>query len=85
MQLFNAIRQASNQIDNDLKKLTIEAGIDKHIHMHCSRHSFAVRALKKGMRIEHVSALMSHKSIRTTQIYAKIVNADLDKAMQIFN
>lgn len=83
--VFKAIRKASNLIDNNLKKLTLDAGITKHIHMHCSRHSFAVRALKKGMRIEHVSALMSHKSIKTTQIYAKIVNADLDKAMAVFN
>ncbi len=37
------------------------------------------------MRIEYVSKLMGHNSIRTTQVYAKIVNADLDKAMDDFN
>jgi len=37
------------------------------------------------MRIEYVSKLMGHNSIRTTQVYAKIVNADLDKAMEVFD
>jgi len=37
------------------------------------------------MRIEYVSKLMGHSSIKTTQVYAKIVNADLDKAMEQFD
>jgi len=37
------------------------------------------------MRIEYVSRLMGHASIRTTQIYAKIVNEDLDRAMGVFD
>jgi site-specific recombinase XerC len=28
---------------------------------------------------------MGHNSIRTTQVYAKIVNDDLDKAMEVFD
>ena len=53
--------------------------------LHTSRHTWATRALKKGMRIEYVSKLMGHASIRTTQVYAKIVNEDLDKAMEVFD
>jgi hypothetical protein len=37
------------------------------------------------MRIEYVSKLMGHSSIKTTQVYAKIVNADLDQAMKDFD
>jgi site-specific recombinase XerD len=33
------------------------------------------------MRIEYVSKLMAHSDIKVTQIYAKIVNEELDKAM----
>ena len=69
----------------DLKDLAKLAKIEKHIHFHTSRHTWATRALKKGMRIEYVSKLMGHSSIRTTQVYAKIVNEDLDNAMDVFN
>jgi site-specific recombinase XerD len=37
------------------------------------------------MSIDKVSKLMGHRAIKETQIYAKIVNADLDKAMDVFN
>ena len=50
-----------------------------------SRHTWAVRALQKGISIDKVSKIMAHSAIRETQIYAKIVNEDLDIAMDIFN
>ncbi len=74
-----------SNINIHLKTIAKMAGIEKHVHFHTSRHTWATRALRKGMRIEYVSKLMGHNSIRTTQIYAKIVNADLDKAMEIFD
>jgi len=52
---------------------------------HSSRHTFATIALKKGMRIEYVSKILDHTNISTTQIYAKIINKELDKAMEIMN
>jgi site-specific recombinase XerD len=54
------------------------------LSFHLSRHSFATNALNNGMRIEHVSKLMDHQDIRTTQIYAKIINEELDKAVENF-
>ncbi|WP_394759633.1 tyrosine-type recombinase/integrase [Flavobacterium sp.] len=51
------------------------------LSFHLSRHSFATNALNNGMRIEHVSKLMDHQDISTTQIYAKIISEELDKAV----
>jgi integrase/recombinase XerD len=51
------------------------------LSFHLSRHSFATNALNNGMRIEHVSKLMDHSNISTTQIYAKIISEELDKAV----
>ena len=82
---LKAISSANAYVNKDLVKLTKLAKIDKHIHFHTSRHTFATRALRKGMRIEYVSKLMGHSNIKTTQIYAKIVNEELDKAMDVFN
>ena len=67
-----------------LKKLATKAGIHKNLTFHMSRHTFATRALRKGIRIEHVSKLLGHSDLKTTQIYTKIVNKDLDDSMAVF-
>lgn len=82
--IFKAISSHTAYTNTDLKKIAKMAGIDKNIHFHTSRHTFATRALKKGMRIEYVSKLLGHSSIKSTQVYAKIVNKDLDDAMDEF-
>ncbi|MBK9793146.1 MAG: tyrosine-type recombinase/integrase [Sphingobacteriales bacterium] len=80
-----AISRATAHINNNLKIIKNAAGIGKHISFHISRHTWATRALQKGMSIDKVSKLMGHAAIRETQIYAKIVNTELDKAMDVFN
>ena len=82
--LMKVMTSVNALINKNLKILAKRAEIDKNIHFHTSRHTWATRALRRGMRIEHVSKLLGHKSIKTTQKYAKIVNADLDKAMDNF-
>lgn len=80
-----AISRATAHINNNLKIIKNAADIGKHISFHISRHTWATRALKKGISIDKVSKLMGHAAIRETQIYAKIVNSELDKAMDVFN
>ncbi|MBT3423488.1 MAG: site-specific integrase [Bacteroidetes bacterium] len=83
--LYKRVSSITTSTNLNLKKIGKMAGITKNMHFHMSRNSFATMALKKGIRIEYVSKLMGHQSITTTQVYAKIVNADLDKAMEIFD
>lgn len=83
--IHNAISSATAYTNKDLKKLRVRAGLNKHISFHTARHSWAVRALQKGMRIEYVSRLMGHASVKNTEMYAKILDCELDKAMDIFN
>ena len=70
-------KSANFQIQRIAKKLELPVKISFHI----SRHTFATNALNNGMRIEHVSKLMDHNDISTTQIYAKIINEELDNAV----
>jgi len=83
--IHNAISAATAYTNKDLKNLRVRAGLDKHISFHSARHSWAVRALQKGMRIEYVSRLMGHASVKNTEVYAKILDSELDKAMEVFN
>lgn len=83
--LDTAISRGTALINNTLKVIAKAVGIQKNLSFHISRHSFAVRALRKGISIDKVSKLMGHSNIRETQIYARVVNEDLDKAMDVFN
>lgn len=83
--LFKAISSATAHINANLKEIAELAEVKKRVHFHTSRHTFATRGLRKGMRMEHVSKIMGHANLKTTQIYAKIVNEDLDKAMGVFD
>lgn len=51
-----------------------EAGITKKITFHCFRHTFATLQLIEGTDIYTVSKMLGHRDIKTTQIYAKVVD-----------
>jgi integrase/recombinase XerD len=80
-----AISRGTALINGGLRIIAKRAEINKKVSFHVSRHSFATRALLKGISIDKVSKLMGHAQIRETQIYAKIVSEELDKAMDVFN
>lgn len=56
------------------------AGISKNITFHCFRHTFATLQLFNGTDIYTVSKMLGHKDLKTTQIYAKIVDESKRKA-----
>lgn len=84
-ELDAAITSATTLINKNLKALAKSAKVEKRLSFHISRHTFAVMALRKGISIDKVSKLMAHAAIRETQVYAKIVSEELDKAMEVFN
>lgn len=84
-ELDTAISRATAYINKNLKIIADKLEFEKKISFHISRHTFATRALRKGISIDKVSKLMGHAAIRETQVYAKIVSSELDKAMDIFN
>ena len=75
----------SNQKMNAyLKEIADLCGITKNITSHLARHTFATTVtLTNGVPLESVSKMLGHKSVRTTQHYAKIVDRKVSDDMQL--
>lgn len=76
--VFDMPSWLSHIIGDILREWARSAGISKHITFHSSRHTFAVMMLDLGVDIYTVSKMLGHKDIKTTQIYAEL----LDKRKQ---
>lgn len=75
----------SNQKMNDyLKEIAAVCEIEKNITFHIARHSFATTVtLQNDVPIESVSKMLGHKSIRTTQHYAKVLDKKVGNDMAL--
>jgi len=61
------------RVEEAVWKVAREAGIG-HITPHQLRHTLATQAINRGMALEAIAALLGHKSLRMTMVYAKIAN-----------
>ncbi|ROI10045.1 site-specific integrase [Chryseobacterium sp. H3056] len=59
------------------------AGVPKHITFHSARHTNAVLLLENGADIYTVSKRLGHRELKTTAIYAKIVDKNMKAAAEI--
>jgi integrase/recombinase XerD len=64
----------SAYMNTAIEKWMMKAGITKDITFHCARHTFAVIQLTLGTDIFTLSKLLGHSELKTTQIYAKIID-----------
>jgi len=73
----------TNQKSNAyLKEIADLCGIKKNLTTHLARHTFATTVtLSNGVSMESVSKMLGHKSLKTTQIYAKVVDKKVGKEM----
>ncbi len=75
----------SNQkLNSYLKEVADLCGINKTLTYHVARHTFATAVtLSNGVPIETVSKMLGHTTIRTTQIYAKVVERKVSDDMNV--
>ena len=73
----------SNQKVNEyLKTIADNCNINKKLTFHCARHTFATTVtLSNNVSMESVSKMLGHKSIKTTQHYAKILDKKVSEDM----
>jgi integrase/recombinase XerD len=73
------------QVNEDLRDIMKIAEIKKDITYHCGRHTFAVLSLMKGLSIHVISKVLGHTTIKTTEIYAKVVNDLIAREMKLWD
>ena len=62
-----------HQITRMLNRVAKTAGIG-HVHPHQLRHTLATQAINRGMSLEAIAAMLGHKTLRMTLIYARIAD-----------
>ena len=57
-----------------MERVSKAAGIKEHISPHRLRHTLATLAINRGMPLESIAALLGHRSLSMTMVYARIGN-----------
>jgi len=66
-----------------IRAIARECGIAKDVTWHVARHTYATQVcLSNGVPIESLSKMLGHKDIKTTQIYAKIIDEKVSSDME---
>jgi site-specific recombinase XerD len=75
----------TNQKSNAyLKEIADVCGIHKNLTTHLARHTFATTVtLSNGVSIASVSKMLGHRSLKTTQIYAKVLDGKIADEMDL--
>ena len=63
---------STRNIQKIVQKVAMKAGIEKHVHVHTLRHSFATHLLDSGVDIRKIQILLGHSNISTTMLYTHI-------------
>lgn len=66
-----------------LKEIADVCGIQKTLSTHIARHTFACLAIANKVSMESIAKMLGHTDIRTTKIYARILDRTVSDEMQI--
>ncbi len=78
--VFQSLRYSA-YMNVELLRWAMAAGISKHVTFHSGRHTFAVSLITQGVDIFTISKLMGHTEVKTTQLYADIIEKVRKEAM----
>jgi len=67
-------RVGMGRVDAAVKRAAREAGLTERVTAHRLRHTLATQAINRGMTLESIAALLGHRSLTMTLVYARIAN-----------
>jgi integrase/recombinase XerD len=71
--IWNGGPMSRHQISRILNRIAKAAGIG-HVHPHQLRHTLATQAINRGMSLEAIAAMLGHKTLRMTLVYARVAD-----------
>lgn len=78
-------RMTATNIQLLIRNSAIRAGIKTHVTPHTLRHSFATNFLQNNGNMRYLADLLGHSSLETTQMYAHVVDNDLQTAYEQYH
>ncbi len=75
----NGRKMSPRGIQHAIKVSAERAGIEKDMHVHTLRHSFATHLLENGVDIRKIQKLLGHSNLQTTQIYTQVSSEEIKK------
>jgi integrase/recombinase XerD len=75
----NGKKMTTRGIQHAIKISVERAGIEKDVHVHTLRHSFATHLLENGVDIRKIQKLLGHSNLQTTQIYTQVSSEEIKK------
>ncbi len=75
----NGRKMSPRSIQHAIKVSVERAGIEKDVHVHTLRHSFATHLLENGVDIRKIQKLLGHSNLQTTQIYTQVSSEEIKK------
>lgn len=71
--IFNGTKLDRHKVARMLRRVAKAAGIG-HVHPHQLRHTLATQAINRGMSLEAIAAMLGHKTLRMTLVYARVAD-----------
>ena len=75
----NGRKMSPRGLQHAIKVSALRAGIEKPVHVHTLRHSFATHLLENGVDIRKIQKLLGHSNLQTTQIYTQVSSDEIKK------
>jgi integrase/recombinase XerD len=70
---------SASSLQSIFRRAVRKAGIEKEVHLHTLRHSFATHLLEAGTSTRYIQELLGHDSPITTEIYTRVTRVALEK------
>jgi site-specific recombinase XerD len=81
--MLNKVSSVNAVFNKNLKRIAEDAGIEKHVTFHVSRHTFATMALQENIDSMTIKGALAHASLQTTETYLQEFNMTaIDKTLQ---